>query len=95
MVVQEHSATLPCKLTMAPFIDFLKKPIKVNQQNCNAGTAKDNPFTSPWPFNFPTPKGGTWFDVWLTVYWNCLDADEEDCESGCISEEIHRRDYVK
>ena len=74
---------------------FISQPLFVNQRSCLRG-AVPNPYTSYWIFNYPTPPKNTWFDVWLSVYWNCNPKNYGDEEFYCNSEDnIHHRDYVK
>lgn len=41
-------------------------------------------------YGFTTPPSGTWFDVWVAVYWNCFFNDHTMGESReCTSENIH------
>ncbi|CAG8785329.1 17207_t:CDS:1, partial [Dentiscutata erythropus] len=35
------------------------------------------------------PPKGTWFDVWISVYWDCV--DQGTSRISCISEDIHYR----
>ena len=77
------------------FHRFLKDPVFVNGQVCDkVDFKKPNIFTSTWRFDYPTPPIGTWFDIWISVYWDC---EFEVIGGGvyCTSEELHHRDYVK
>ncbi|CAB5366155.1 unnamed protein product [Rhizophagus irregularis] len=49
-------------------------PKFVNGHYCNknyVGAIYD-PYTSSWEYGFTTPPKGTWFDVWVAVYWTEL-----------------------
>ena len=74
---------------------FLKRPMHVNGGNCEVIDGTNNPFTSNWTYNFPTPPGGTWFDIWIAVYWHCYGKQSAwTCGKPCTSENIHHRSYV-
>ncbi|CAG8634924.1 5482_t:CDS:2, partial [Gigaspora rosea] len=51
---------------------FFKKPIWVN--GCHCGSCQNIPmsYNSQWRFDLPTPPQGTWFDIWISIYWDCL-----------------------
>ena len=66
-----------------------------NGGDCDVADGNDNPFTNKWKFDFPTPPGGTWFDIWISVYWHCHgDPNSLTCSIGCTSEDIYYRGYV-
>lgn len=92
LLLQVHSATLPCMMILlVALIDFyMILYLLITSEG--SGT---NPFTSQWTFNYPIPPGGTWFDVWISVYRNCDVPSDIGDELWCTSEYIHRRDYVK
>ncbi|CAB4437890.1 unnamed protein product [Rhizophagus irregularis] len=73
---------------------FMKNAHFVNDCDCNdEGHNTVNPYTSNWPYTINTPPGGTWFDVWLTVYWNCEFGPTSDIP--CCTSPLHYRGYVK
>ncbi|CAG8624626.1 10505_t:CDS:2 [Funneliformis caledonium] len=43
-------------------------------------------------FDLPTPPKGTWFDIWISIYWSC---ETYGLSRGCINEDVHYRGYVK
>ncbi|PKC68972.1 hypothetical protein RhiirA1_456581 [Rhizophagus irregularis] len=47
------------------------------------------PYTSYWTYDIETPKAGTWFDVWLAIYWSCDNGTVEDID--CCHENLHYR----
>ncbi|CAI2199124.1 16874_t:CDS:2, partial [Funneliformis geosporum] len=69
---------------------FFTAPRFVNGADCNLNGLIYT-FTSNWAYDFPTPPGGTWFDIWISVYWNCGDTGIFSCGKPCISEDIHHR----
>jgi hypothetical protein len=74
---------------------FVQKPQFVNDVKCGgeASSSTVDPFTSNWPYTIDTPPGGTWFDVWVVVYWDC-----DFGASGavdCCAVSLHYRGYVK
>ncbi|PKB92371.1 hypothetical protein RhiirA5_368459 [Rhizophagus irregularis] len=44
-------------------------------------------------FGLPTPPKGTWYDIWISVYWSC--GNDSGNSRHCISEDIYYRDYIK
>ncbi|CAG8553339.1 7533_t:CDS:2 [Dentiscutata erythropus] len=53
--------------------EFLTDPIFVNGHMCthdDPSQQKDT-FTYSSQFGFKTPPDGTWFDIWVSVYWDC------------------------
>uniref|UniRef100_A0A1D1Y9E5 Uncharacterized protein n=1 Tax=Anthurium amnicola TaxID=1678845 RepID=A0A1D1Y9E5_9ARAE len=73
---------------------FLKNPEFVNNCGCKGESSSTvDPFTSDWPYSIDTPPAGTWFDVWLTVYWKCQFPAVWDVD--CCATAIHYRGYVK
>ncbi|GBB84297.1 hypothetical protein RclHR1_10900005 [Rhizophagus clarus] len=76
------------------YVRFLHNPQFVNDCNCHGeGPNTVDPYTSYWSYNFDTPPAGTWFDVWLTIYWNCDFPAVWDVD--CCSTETHYRGYVR
>ncbi|CAB5368853.1 hypothetical protein RhiirA5_404253 [Rhizophagus irregularis] len=73
---------------------FLHNPHFVNGCECKGeGPNTVDPFTSNWPYTIDTPPGGTWFDVWVTVYWKCDFGKIGDVD--CCTTALHYRGYVK
>ncbi|CAG8519548.1 18618_t:CDS:2 [Gigaspora margarita] len=46
-----------------------------------------------WDFDLPIPPQGTWFDVWIPIYWDCFPDGISTMSS--YSEDVHYRSYVK
>ncbi|GBC31780.2 hypothetical protein GLOIN_2v1778638 [Rhizophagus irregularis DAOM 181602=DAOM 197198] len=71
---------------------FLHKPEWVN--NCYCDRCENIPvnYTFEKEFDLPTPPRGTWFDIWITIYWSCLDTG---ITLSCAFENVHYRGYVK
>ncbi|CAG8545950.1 10837_t:CDS:2 [Gigaspora margarita] len=40
-----------------------------------------------------TPPKGTWFDVWIPIYWGCF--RDGGKKMNCHSEDVHYRTYVQ
>ncbi|CAG8505693.1 hypothetical protein C2G38_2032586 [Gigaspora rosea] len=62
--------------------------------NCQCGEScqyQQNPYSSSWWLYDPylAPPMGGWFDVWISVYWDCVDNGSESIQ--CLSEDIHYR----
>uniref|UniRef100_A0A1D1YCV9 Regulatory protein CAT8 n=1 Tax=Anthurium amnicola TaxID=1678845 RepID=A0A1D1YCV9_9ARAE len=72
---------------------FLTDPIWVNGCHCSECEKIPLQYTSQWTFDLPTPPKGTWFDIWISVYWGCL--TDGTRAITCNSEDIHYRGYVK
>ncbi|CAB4442218.1 unnamed protein product [Rhizophagus irregularis] len=70
---------------------FLRDPEWVNGCHCNDCQNIPLNYTFQKLFDFPTPPKGTWFDIWITIYWSCLDTG---LTNMCTSEEVHYRGYV-
>ncbi|CAG8670561.1 10551_t:CDS:1, partial [Acaulospora morrowiae] len=73
---------------------FLYDPIWVNGCTCENCENIPLAYTSQWYFYRPTPPKGTYFDVWITIYWNC-DTEGGAVVADCNSEIVHHRDFVK
>ncbi|CAG8733692.1 2120_t:CDS:1, partial [Acaulospora morrowiae] len=52
-------------------IRFLKNPIWVEGCSCSKCENMPLSYTSHWAFPGPAPPKGTYFDVWIAVYWEC------------------------
>ncbi|KAF0464703.1 hypothetical protein F8M41_026441 [Gigaspora margarita] len=72
---------------------FLTKPVWVNGCHCSKCENIPLHYNFQMPFDLPAPPRGTWFDIWISIYWNC--ADKSGRAVGCNSEDIHYRTYVK
>ncbi|KAF0425630.1 hypothetical protein F8M41_006306 [Gigaspora margarita] len=70
---------------------FFKKPTLVNGCNCDSCDNIPLSYNSQWPFDLPTPQKGTGFDIWISIYWNCLVGE---ISVPCNSEDVHYRGYV-
>ncbi|KAF0561752.1 hypothetical protein F8M41_019373 [Gigaspora margarita] len=70
---------------------WLKNPEFTNCQCGNSCQYQTNPYASEWWLYDPhlAPPMGVWFDVWISVYWDCVDVGSESIP--CISEDIHYR----
>ncbi|CAG8659734.1 4899_t:CDS:2, partial [Acaulospora morrowiae] len=73
---------------------FLYDPIWVNGCTCDNCENIPLEYHSQWYFYRPTPPKGTYFDVWITIYWNC-DLEGGGIVADCNSEIVHRRTYVR
>ncbi|CAG8573618.1 8954_t:CDS:1, partial [Acaulospora morrowiae] len=72
---------------------FLKNPIWVNGCRCKKCDNIPQTYTSQWYFGTVAPPKGTWFDVWIAIYWECHVSDRSGMY--CYSLNVHHRDYVK
>ncbi|PKC11502.1 hypothetical protein RhiirA5_354103 [Rhizophagus irregularis] len=43
-------------------------------------------------FDLPTPTKGTWFDIWISIYWSCINVS---ARRSCQSQDVHYYGYVK
>ncbi|KAF0545531.1 hypothetical protein F8M41_002242 [Gigaspora margarita] len=52
---------------------------------------QQNPYSFNWWLYDPylAPPKGVWFDVWISVYWDCVDNGSESIQ--CLSEDLHYR----
>ncbi|CAB4430850.1 unnamed protein product [Rhizophagus irregularis] len=76
------------------YIRFLRNPQFVNDCACHSeGHNTVDPYTSNWPYSIDTPPGGTWFDVWVSVYWKCNFGKIGAVD--CCATALHYRGYVK
>ena len=74
---------------------FLHDPVFVNTHHCDhTGDNELSPYFSYWNFELQVAPKNTWFDIWISVYWDCYD-NEGISSVYCTSEDIHHRDYVK
>jgi hypothetical protein len=52
--------------------EFMNAPQLFNGAHCGHKDDQAKPFIMPgWIFPFDAPPNGTWFDVWITIYWDC------------------------
>jgi hypothetical protein len=72
---------------------FFDKPQWVNGCGCSKCDHIPLEYTFQEEFDLPTPPKGTWYDVWVSIYWSC--GFNNGNSRNCISEDIHHRDYVK
>ncbi|PKB99478.1 hypothetical protein RhiirA5_400108, partial [Rhizophagus irregularis] len=72
---------------------FFDKPRWVN--GCGCAKCENIPlqYTIYEEFDLPTPPKGTWYDIWVSIYWTCV--NDAGRSRTCISEDIHYRGYVK
>ncbi|CAG8530164.1 13787_t:CDS:2 [Dentiscutata erythropus] len=71
---------------------WYKDPGFVNCQDCNNSCRyQANPYNTGFWLHDPylAPPQGTWFDVWIAIYWDCVYQGNESI--SCISENIHYR----
>jgi hypothetical protein len=98
---KNYSVDALCHFTIqvdnGPFWRFLGDPIFYNGHSCNHedNSFRNNPFKYTWNYDFETPPGGTWFDIWISVYWSCETARRAGGSRTCSSEDLHYRTYVK
>ncbi|KAF0455698.1 hypothetical protein F8M41_001452 [Gigaspora margarita] len=72
---------------------FIKDPIFVNGCHCSQCENIPKSYNFQRSFDLPIPPKGTWFDVWISIYWAC---EMDDTSSiGCSSEDVHYRTYVQ
>ncbi|CAG8560304.1 8496_t:CDS:2 [Acaulospora morrowiae] len=71
---------------------FLKNPIFVNGCKCEDCKNIPRTYSSQWKFKASLPPKGTWFDVWIAIYWNC---GSGDFGKYCYSQNVHYRDQVR
>ncbi|KAF0478255.1 hypothetical protein F8M41_024078 [Gigaspora margarita] len=66
----------------------------VNCQHCDKSLdCQVNPYTSSWKFDASqTPQKGVWYDIWISVYWQCYTKFYNRIR--CLSEDIHYRGQV-
>ncbi|PKY57829.1 hypothetical protein RhiirA4_411884 [Rhizophagus irregularis] len=72
---------------------FFDKPQWVNGCGCDKCDHIPLQYTIQKEFGFPTPPRGTWYDIWISVYWSC--GNDSGNSRHCISEDIYYRDYIK
>ncbi|RGB41725.1 hypothetical protein C1646_738950 [Rhizophagus diaphanus] len=72
---------------------FFSKPQWVNGCHCSECDHIPLQYTILEKFGLSTPPKGTWYDIWISIYWSCGDDVSRSWE--CISEDIHYRGYVK
>lgn len=72
---------------------FYRDPRWVNGCGCDKCTNIPLQYTINEQFDLPTPPKGTWYDIWIAIYWSCT--DDFGPSKSCISENIHYRGYVK
>ncbi|RIA98002.1 hypothetical protein C1645_801470 [Glomus cerebriforme] len=72
---------------------FFDKPQWVNGCECSNCEHIPVQYTFQEEFDLPTPPKGTWFDIWISIYWGCV--NDGGRARDCISEDVHYRDYVK
>ncbi|CAB4442219.1 unnamed protein product [Rhizophagus irregularis] len=70
---------------------FLHDPEWVNGCYCRQCDNIPVNYTFQKEFDFPTPPKGTWFDIWIAIYWTCLNIG---FTVSCRSENVHYRGYV-
>ncbi|KAF0463791.1 hypothetical protein F8M41_026579 [Gigaspora margarita] len=71
---------------------FFDKPFLVNGCDCDC---RNIPRQYNWQsdFDVETPPKGTWFDVWISIYWGCF--RDGGKKMNCHSEDVHYRTYVQ
>ncbi|CAG8528780.1 hypothetical protein C2G38_2245343 [Gigaspora rosea] len=69
-------------------------PIFVNGCTCHGCENIPLQYNFLWNLNLEPPPKGTWFDVWISIYWNCY-KDGLSKARPCNSEDVHYRTYVK
>ncbi|CAG8609508.1 14447_t:CDS:2 [Acaulospora morrowiae] len=75
---------------------FFSDPIWVN--GCDCDNCQNIPLSFKYTrdFDMPTPPKGTWFDVWISIYWSCGSMHELNPRAiACNSQDVHYRTYVK
>src|SRR4051794_5318592 len=66
--------------------NFFDKLQWVNGCGCSKCDHIPLQYTFQEEFDLPTPPKGTWFDIWILIYWSC---EIGGCSRSCHSEDIY------
>ncbi|PKY40684.1 hypothetical protein RhiirA4_395013 [Rhizophagus irregularis] len=70
---------------------FFDKPQWVNGCSCSSCENIPVQYTFQKEFDLPTPTKGTWFDIWISIYWSCINVS---ARRSCQSQDVHYYGYV-